>query len=437
MTTAGNLHRAWRALPEGQLDDIIGSGTCLVLAPHPDDESLGCGGLIAACVAANRPPLVVVLTDGAGSHPGSVAYPPDRLRAVRAKEVSDAVTLLGLPAARLVLLKQPDTAVPHDGPMFDALVTTLTALVDQEPDCTAILAPWRQDPHCDHEAASRLADAVAVATGIRHSAYPVWGWTLADDAPVPDDQPNGVRLDIAQFLPAKRSAIQAHQSQYGGLITDDPNGFILPPQLLSAFDSPFETFLTTNQDQSRQAAHFARLYQASPDPWGFRTSEYEQGKYQRTLDVLPNHRFASGLEVGCSIGILTHMLAGRCDRLLGVDIVEDPLPAARERNADRPWVRFERMQVPRDWPAERFDLIVFSEVLYFLSAADIQACARRVAETVVPGGIVVLVNWLGETDDPSPADAAPDRFIAAAGAGLRVLHQERHDRYRLDLLTPA
>ena len=88
MTTAGNLHRAWRALPEGQLDDIIGSGTCLVLAPHPDDESLGCGGLIAACVAANRPPLVVVLTDGAGSHPGSVAYPPDRLRAARKRSLT-------------------------------------------------------------------------------------------------------------------------------------------------------------------------------------------------------------------------------------------------------------------------------------------------------------------------------------------------------------
>ena len=79
------------------LDDIIGGGTCLILAPHPDDESLGCGGLIAACVAAGRPPLVAVLTDGAGSHPNSRTYPPDRLRAVRAQEVRTAVGMLGLP----------------------------------------------------------------------------------------------------------------------------------------------------------------------------------------------------------------------------------------------------------------------------------------------------------------------------------------------------
>ncbi len=69
--TAGDCHRAWRELPEGSLNDIIGGGTCLILAPHPDDESLGCGGLIAACVAAGRSPLVVILTDGAGSHPNS------------------------------------------------------------------------------------------------------------------------------------------------------------------------------------------------------------------------------------------------------------------------------------------------------------------------------------------------------------------------------
>jgi LmbE family N-acetylglucosaminyl deacetylase len=244
MTAVADVHRAWCALPVGGLDDIIGGGTCLVLAPHPDDESLGCGGLIATCVAAGRPPLVVVLTDGAGSHPGSRAFPPDRLRAVRAQEVRTAVGRLGLAADRVVLLGIPDTAAPVDGPGFEAVVSALAGLV--RPGCGAILAPWRYDPHCDHEAASLMASAVAESVSIRHVAYPVWGWTLPGETLVPDGSGSaGFRLEISRFLDAKRAAIEAHASQYGALITDDPDGFRLPDGLLSVFEVPFETFLVT------------------------------------------------------------------------------------------------------------------------------------------------------------------------------------------------
>ena len=243
MTTAGALHAIWRTLPIGALDDIIGRGTCLILAPHPDDESLGCGGLIATCVRAGRLPLVVVLTDGAGSHPGSSAFPPDRLRAVRAEEVRAAVGCLGLPPGRVVFLNEPDTRASHHGTGFDQVVARLLALLRQEASCTAILAPWRHDPHCDHEAAALAAAAVAAdQPGIRHVTYPVWGWTLAADCPVPDAPVTGWRLDITDCRVAKAQAIQSHQSQYGNLITDDPSGFQLPRNLLSAFDSAYETY---------------------------------------------------------------------------------------------------------------------------------------------------------------------------------------------------
>ena len=243
MTTAGDFHRAWRALPYGNLNDVIGSGSCLILAPHPDDETLGCGGLIAMCAAAHRMPLVAVLTDGAGSHPNSRDYPPARLRDVRANEVREAVACLGLPPDRLVLLNQPDTAAPHAGPGFAAIVARLTGLIRNQAACTALLAPWRHDPHCDHAAASLLAEAVADTAGIKHVAFPVWGWTLPAQTLIAADPGAGVRLDIAPFQAAKRAAVQAHRSQHGNLITDDPDGFQLPSSLLSVFDAACETFI--------------------------------------------------------------------------------------------------------------------------------------------------------------------------------------------------
>ncbi len=225
------------------MDDVIGGGTCLVLAPHPDDESLGCGGLIARCAAIGRPPLVAVLTDGAGSHPNSRAFPPCRLRAQRAGEAQEAVRRLGLSPNRLVFLDVPDTAAPHAGPVFETIVARLAGLIRAEADCTAILAPWQHDPHCDHAAASLVAAAVADSAGIRHMSYPVWGWTLPATDCVPGSPTAGWRLDIGAFRSAKQAAIQAHQSQYGDLITDDPAGFRLPAELLAVFDSAHETFI--------------------------------------------------------------------------------------------------------------------------------------------------------------------------------------------------
>ena len=237
-----DLHALWRALPKGTLEEAAGSGTCLVLAPHPDDESLGCGGLIAACCAAGRPPVVAILTDGSGSHPGSRAYPPARLAALRKAEVTQAVEHLGLPAERLVFLGESDTKAPRNGVAFDRVTRQLAAWLAAF-DCTTILVPWRDDPHTDHEAAALVGEAAARLTNVRLLAYPVWGWTLLPDSIVPDQNVRGWRLEIEAHLPAKLRAIAAHASQYGGLIQDDPAGFQLPANLLSIFDQPWETFL--------------------------------------------------------------------------------------------------------------------------------------------------------------------------------------------------
>nr|WP_294543705.1 SAM-dependent methyltransferase [uncultured Rhodopila sp.] len=186
--------------------------------------------------------------------------------------------------------------------------------------------------------------------------------------------------------------------------------------------------------ESRSAAHFQRIYEASADPWGFGSNPYEQEKYGRTLQALGDRRFAAGLEVGCSIGVLTRLLAARCDALLGIDLVEQPLAAARARCADQPHVGFQRMQVPQAWPDGRFDLIVLSEVLYFLTASDIDWSAARVRSSLLPKAVVILVNWLGRSDDPTPGDEAANRFIRASAGWLRVSHQDRRPGYRLDAL---
>ncbi|GBQ34790.1 PIG-L family deacetylase [Gluconacetobacter azotocaptans] len=238
---AGLVQAAFRALPFGPLDRIV-PGTALILAPHADDESLGCGGLIAACCAAGRPPVVAIVTDGAASHPHSHAWPAPRLRARRQAEARHAVSLLGLAPGRVVFLGLPDADAPHEGPAFDRAVATLAELAARHA-CGTVLAPWRHDPHCDHEAVWKMGVALRKMCDLSLLAYPVWGWLIAPDTELDQPPPHGMRLDIARHLPAKTEAIRAHESQYGGLIVDDPTGFHLPEKLLSVFDVPFEVFL--------------------------------------------------------------------------------------------------------------------------------------------------------------------------------------------------
>src|ERR1700722_14882232 len=97
-------HAAWRRLPLGRPEEIIGTGSGLIIAPHADDESLGCGGLIAACCQAGHPPVVVIFTDGGMSHPGSKSFPRDKLIRLRETEAREAVSSLGLPGDRLIFL---------------------------------------------------------------------------------------------------------------------------------------------------------------------------------------------------------------------------------------------------------------------------------------------------------------------------------------------
>jgi hypothetical protein len=190
----------------------------------------------------------------------------------------------------------------------------------------------------------------------------------------------------------------------------------------------------TLRSASHGPGHFRRLYEASQDPWQYRTSPYEQSKYRRTIASLGAIRFHSGFEAGCSIGVLTSMLALRCERLLAVDIVEQPLRSARATCANQPWVRFQQMGIPGEWPDDIFDLIVLSEVLYFLSPADIRTAADRVISTLGPGGALLLVNWRGHSHDPCSGDEAAAILMNRTRRWLSSRGHHQESGYRLDLL---
>jgi LmbE family N-acetylglucosaminyl deacetylase len=231
-----------RGLPRRDFSDVFATRRILILAPHPDDESLGCGGLIAEACRRGTPPIVAILTDGRRSHPNSHSYPADRLRALREKEARHAAAALGLAPERLVFLRYSDGAAPASGAAMREAAGKVADLCMQN-GCDLVTAPWRHDPHCDHVAAATIAAEACRRAGARLLAYPIWGWTLPPDMQIDEEPISGFRLEIGSHVAAKRTAIEAHRSQYAGIIDDDPDGFQMPSHFIERFLQPTETYL--------------------------------------------------------------------------------------------------------------------------------------------------------------------------------------------------
>lgn len=237
-----------RALDERAelLDDVPSLGATLVLAPHPDDESLGCGGTIIRLRQAGLPVHVVFVSDGSMSHPNSPAYPAGRLRELRETEARDALSQLGVSDGACTFMRLRDTAVPVPGqPGFAEAVVTLTDLIEQVNPVT-ILVPWERDPHRDHRATWHLLQTARthLTAPVRVLEYLIWLWELGrpDDMPRPDERRVwNVRIDTV--IDQRNRAIAAHVSQVTRLIDDDPTAFYLSPELLTHFERPYELFL--------------------------------------------------------------------------------------------------------------------------------------------------------------------------------------------------
>jgi len=225
----------------------------LVLAPHPDDETLGAGPLIARLCQGGQAVAVAFLTDGAASHPGSASYPPAVLKRARRREAFAALRALAGSRSRIdpVFLDWPDAA-PYaaSSPAFESAVGLLAAICRRD-RITALATTWRGEPHCDHAAAFAVADAVARAGRGRIALYQylVWGWTEAGAG-------GGLRpllLDARRSRGRRRMAMARHRSQTQALIADSPDAFRLSQAMIRFASRPYDLFFARGQYRAAPA----------------------------------------------------------------------------------------------------------------------------------------------------------------------------------------
>ncbi|RSM51921.1 methyltransferase [Actinoplanes sp. ATCC 53533] len=175
------------------------------------------------------------------------------------------------------------------------------------------------------------------------------------------------------------------------------------------------------------------MYLAKTDPWDLATKWHDQRKYAVTMASLPRARYRSAYEPGCSVGLLTRMLAERCDEILAVDCVVEAVETAREEVREFPHVRVEPAMLPADLPDATFDLIVIGDLLYYLSADDLEAALDGLVRRLEPDGDIVSVHFrdqqTGGNYDGHQVHAA---LAARPGLERRVHHED--EWFLLDVL---
>ena len=180
--------------------------------------------------------------------------------------------------------------------------------------------------------------------------------------------------------------------------------------------------------------YFADMYAGAEDPWGFRSRWYEQRKRDVTLAALTRPRYRRAFEPGCSIGVLTAALADRCDEVVAADVDERAVTTARGSLAMLGNVRVERLSLPQEWPDGMFDLVVISEVAYYLGSAELDQLLDCAVGSLAPRGTLLACHWRHPVPDyPATGDEVHHRLLARPELDQAVSHLE--EDFRLDLLT--
>ncbi|WP_243073960.1 bifunctional PIG-L family deacetylase/class I SAM-dependent methyltransferase [Microbacterium sp. SS28] len=427
--------RPWADAP--RLDAAV--ERLVILSAHPDDETLGSGGLIATAAASGIDVSVIVATDGESSHPDSAGAAG--LGARRRLEVVSALRELA-PGARMRFLGLPDGGLrEHAAALRQAVQDELGPL----PHGVLLAAPWWGDGHRDHRVAGEVALSVH-GPGVRVVGYPIWLWHWANPAEI-DVVVDPASWRILPLTPrvgaAKASAIGQHASQVHPLSDRAGEEAIVHEGMAAHFSRPFEMFIDADPPRAALSADrsmFEDFFRSRNDPWGFETSWYEERKRAVLLAALPRRRFTRALELGCATGVLTTQLAARADAVLAVDLSTTALQKAQDRLRGADTVRFVQGTLPHDWPPGRFDLVVLSEIGYYWSRADLDTARRRIGSALAEDGILVACHWRHASPD---APLTGDEVHAALGADTAwtsILHHLEED-FVLDVYrrrpTPA
>ena len=216
------------------IEAIAPEGTVLIIAPHPDDETFGCGLAMAAAAASNRRVAIVLLTDGEGSHPNSRTFAPQQLADLRSEEFARALETL-VPSSRVDVLR---LHLPDGKSRYDRMLAMQVLPFTQAQGAKAIWSTWRGDPHCDHQTGAALGRDLARRLAIPHWSFAVWG-RFGERA-----VPTGLKTFHAPGLANRKfEAIAAYRSQIDPRVIGDPNGFTMPPALIAHFAKHPEIFI--------------------------------------------------------------------------------------------------------------------------------------------------------------------------------------------------
>ncbi len=383
------------------------AGEVVVFAAHPDDETLGAGGLLAAASAAGIPVRVIIVTDGGASHPHSPSISAVHLAVLRRLEVSKAIEVLA-PLAELVFLDFEDGSIIDSRAQVSAEVRSI---LDRAPTSALIVCPWRGDRHRDHRVLGEICAEAVDLSGHDLLEYPIWmwHWAVPDSPEIPWDKFVGLPLQTRE-AELKHAAVRMHHSQIAPLSAEPGDEVVLNDKFLRHFDLGVEVFIATPFAEHHTAGppqtasespsgatlgrqYFESTYARQDDPWGFMSRWYEQRKRAITMASLARERYRSVFEIGSSIGMLTELLAARSDRVLAVDVSQSAVDRSRLRLARYPQVCVEQMDVAEAYPSGEFDLVVLSEVGYYFSADDLDGLLRRIEQSLTPEGTLLLCHW--------------------------------------------
>lgn len=395
----------------------------LVIAPHADDEILGAGAIMARAAQGGARVAVVVATDGTASDPGRDATV---LAAMRRDECRAGLDRMLGHVPALLFLDQPDGSLSSNAIPRAQMAALSAFCADVEPDTVLVTDP--ADGHPDHKAAFGIASRI-VGAGIGRMLQVM---PVSQRVDCLFDPTGFAPIAVGDFAARKRAALAAHRSQL-----DPVAGFSLAPDICDAFTT--NEYVRTAYDRLDQvndaipAAHFESLFTNSPDPWRYDSESYERDRFRRTAAALSGRRYRSALELGCANGALTEQLAPLCDRLLATDTSRAALSAARDRLGALADVVLEQRTMPQDMPDERFDLIVASDMLYYLGLEGIVALMAAIERSATRDASILLASYLGETETVITGEMAAEIAIAHLPGWTRI-HAERTNRLRIDVM---